>query len=143
VRRTEDIITGRTLGLTESQFRAALIAHFPFFDTWDSIHFSRDLILWEGKSRSIDKFFKKFESHSAEKFRVWHPKAAEFSYVTIQFPASYSNNTEIWLKDILEEKTGICFSTRLMLRVLLENIDVVDRKLILDELRTSPTRPSR
>lgn len=111
-----------------------VVSHFPFFDAWDDVKFTQELINWEGKSRTIDKFLKKFEGRDSIKYRMWHPDQEEFSHVVIRFPENYSKNEETWLKDVLPEKEGIRFSIRLMLRVLLQNVQ--DSHDIIKELYT-------
>jgi hypothetical protein len=121
------------LGKELFQMIRNLIAHFPLFDTWDDIRFTKELITWEGKSRVIDKFCEKFKGRDEVKYRIWNPKTREFSYLTIRFPKDYDKNKEILLKDLLEEKEGARFSIRLMLRILLENVE--DPQSIMNEIQ--------
>jgi hypothetical protein len=121
------------LGKELFQMIRNLIAHFPFFDTWDDIRFTKELITWEGKSRVIDKFCEKFKERDEVKYRIWNPKTKEFSFFTIRFPKDYEKNKEIFLKDLLEEKEGARFSIRLMLRILLENVE--DPQSIINEIK--------
>jgi uncharacterized protein YjgD (DUF1641 family) len=121
------------LGKELFQMIRNLIAHFPFFDTWDEIRFTKELITWEGKSKVIDKFCEKFRERDKVSYRIRNPKTKEFSFLTIRFPKDYEKNKEIFLKDLLGEKEGARFSIRLMLRILLENVE--DPQSIINEIK--------
>ncbi|MES2739119.1 MAG: hypothetical protein V4672_22595 [Verrucomicrobiota bacterium] len=123
------------LGKELFQMIRNLIAHFPFYDTWNDIRFTKELITWEGKSRTIDRFCEKFKDREEIKYRIWNPRNENFSYVTIRFPKGYEKNNEISLKDLLDEKEGARFSIRLMLRILLENVEYP--QLIVNEIQGS------
>lgn len=51
-----------------------ILIHFPFFDSWDNVYVTKNLINWEHPGQSIDKFLKKYVGHSVVKYRYWEAK---------------------------------------------------------------------
>lgn len=109
-----------------------LLAHFPLFDSWDTVTISRQLATWE-REAEIHKFLTDYEGKPQVKYRFFDRAAKEFIYVTINFPSGYSQNHPIMLSSILTEREGVRFSIRLMLDILLQNVE--DPESILSELR--------
>jgi len=120
------------LGERLFSFVRNLLAHFPLFDSWDAVTINQHLVTWEGKGQ-IHKFLTEFDGKPQVKYRFFDPAAKELIYVTINFPSDYSQNRPIRLNEILTEREGVRFSIRLMLRILLQNVE--DPESILAELR--------
>lgn len=95
-----------------------LLAHFPFFDSWNEVYFNQNLINWFKEGMTIDKFFIKNESLGEIKYRFWNADKKIMTYITINLPGDYSTNNKIYVKDIINEKEGVLFSIILMKQVL-------------------------
>lgn len=95
-----------------------LLAHFPFFDSWNEVYFNQNLINWVKEGMTIDKFFIHNENIGEIKYRFWSYEKETMTYLTISLPSNYSSNNNIFLKDIINEKEGILFSIILMKQVL-------------------------
>ena len=121
------------LGERFFSFVRHLLAHFPLFDSWDAVTIDQQLATWEGPKRRIHKFLTDFEGKPPVKYRFFDFATKEMIYVTINFPTDYSQNRPIQLSAILTERDGVRFSIRLMLDILLHNVE--DRESILAELR--------
>jgi len=110
------------LGERLFSFVRHLLAHFPLFDSWDSVTINQQLATWERKGQ-IHKFLTEFEGKPEIKYRFYDPTTKEMIYVTINFPADYSKDSPILLNSILTEREGVRFSIRLMLGILLHNVE--------------------
>jgi hypothetical protein len=108
-----------------------LLAHFPLFDSWDAVTIDQQLATWEQRGQ-IHKFLTEFENKPQVKYRFFDPAAKEFIYISINFPSDYSENRPIKLNSILTEHEGVRFSIRLMLSILLHNVQ--DPESIFAEL---------
>lgn len=95
-----------------------ILAHFPFFDSWEEVFFNYNLINWFKEGMSVDKFLKNNENTGEIKYRFWNYEKKIMTYVTITLPNNYSFNNDIFLKDIISEKDGVLFSIILMKQVL-------------------------
>lgn len=95
-----------------------MLAHFPFFDSWNEVWVNKSLVNWYKKGQTIDKFFVKYIGKEDIKYRIWDANNRQMSYVTISFPKEYNDNNKIYLNDILPEKEGIKFSFILMRRII-------------------------
>lgn len=95
-----------------------LLIHFPFFDSWDEVYITKDLATWIKEGMTIDKFFKSCEDLNVAKYRFWEENKKLMTYVSINFPKNYDNNSKIYLRDILTEKEGVKFSILFMKNVL-------------------------
>ena len=100
-----------------------ILIHFPFFNSWDEVAFSKHLINWSKPGRTIDKFLTKYSGRKEIKYRVWNSNHKSMTYISIKFPLVYDEKTEILLKDIISEKEGLIFTFSLMHRVLLSQIE--------------------
>jgi hypothetical protein len=120
------------LGKLLFSFVRHLLAHFPLFESWDAVTIDQQLATWECKGQ-IHRFLTKFEGKPQVKYRFFDSVAKEMIYVTITFPTGYSQNHPILLSSILTEGEGVRFSIRLMLNILLHNVE--DPEAILSELR--------
>lgn len=107
------------------KFIRNILAHFPFFDSWEEIWVNKDLINWNKKDQTIDKFLEKFKGSKSLKYRYKEKNKIDFNYATINFPETYDNN-KIYLKDIISEKEGVQFAIAMMLRVI--NTQVISIK---------------
>lgn len=95
-----------------------IMSHFPFFDTWEEVNLTQNLINWDKEGKSIDKFFTKYAGASEIKYRMWNAKDRKMTYLNIKFPTTYNQSSIIYLREILSEKEGVLFSIALMKNVL-------------------------
>lgn len=100
------------------KFIRNVIAHFPFFDAWNEIYIQKPLVNWYKEGQTIDRFLKKYLSHKVVKYRFWEEKKKRMTYLSINFPQDYNDDTKIYLKDFLTEAEGIKFSFILMRQVI-------------------------
>jgi hypothetical protein len=100
------------------KFVRNVITHFPFFDKWDEIYVQKPLVNWYKDGQTIDKFIRKYIGHPVVKYRFWEEKKKRMTYLSINFPTQYDDETKIFLKDILSEQEGIKFSFILMKQVI-------------------------
>jgi len=52
------------------------------------------------------------------KFRFWESNKNGMTYLSINFPQEYDNESKIYLKDLITEKEGIKFSFILMRKII-------------------------
>jgi hypothetical protein len=100
------------------KFIRNVIAHFPFFESWNEIWVKETIINWYKEEQFIDKFLSKYESRDTIKYRFWETQKKRMTYLSINFPKEYSRDTKIYLKDILSEKQGVKFCFILMKKTL-------------------------
>jgi len=106
------------------KFIRNVFAHFPFYDTWDEIWISKNLVNWRYPNQSIDKFLEKFTGKSEVQYRFKEKSKTGFTYVTISFPKTYDNE-KIFLKDMIKEEEGVKFALVMMIRVLNMQIESI------------------
>lgn len=94
------------------------LSHFPFFEGWEEVWFQKELINWNKPGMSMDKFLTKYEGYDPFKYRIWNEKTKTMTYISVNFPLTYSMNNKIYLKDMLSEKDGITFAIHFMYRIL-------------------------
>ena len=109
------------------KFVRNVLAHFPVFETWNEVWISKELVNWQRKGLTIDRFLKKFSGHEAVKYRFWEPEKKKMTYMVIHFPRTYGNK-KIYLKDIITEKDGVKFSLIMMRQVLNTQVESVVTK---------------
>jgi len=102
-----------------------IFVHFPFFKSWNEVRFTKGMINWSKPGKSIDKFLSRFVGHKEVKYRMWNPKNKRMTYVSINFPGVYIEDTEIQLKDFMPEKEGILFIMSLMHQVLMSQVESI------------------
>jgi len=107
------------------KFIRNIIFHFPFFDRWEDVWINKSLINWHKEDKFIDKFIKKYAGKEPVKYRFWEEKKKKMTYLSIRFPEHYTDDTSIYLKDILSEKEGVKFSYILMNQVLNTQVESV------------------
>ena len=107
------------------KFIRNVLAHFPFYDSWNEIWVSKQLVNWRHSNKSIDRFLEKFCGTKEVKYRFKEKAKQEFTYVTINFPKSY-DESKIYLKDIINEEQGIKFALVMMIRVLNTQIESIE-----------------
>ncbi|AHN24259.1 MULTISPECIES: hypothetical protein [Lysinibacillus] len=95
-----------------------IIAHFPFYDTWNEVWISKTIVNWYKSGQMIDKFMQKYTGRGEIKYRFWEENKKEMTYVNITFPNEYNEDSKIYLRNILPEKDGIKFSLILMRRII-------------------------
>ena len=100
------------------KFIRNVIAHFPFFESWDDVWVSKNIINWYKEGQFIDKFLNKYKAHEPVKYRFWEYERKKMTYISINFPKEYADNEKILLKDILSEKDGVKFSVIFMKKIL-------------------------
>ena len=105
------------IGSVLFKFVRNILAHFPFYESWDKVWINKELVNWQKQGLTIDKFLKKYEGHDEIKYRFWEEEKKKMTYMSIKFPKIY-NNTKIYLKDIISEKDGIKFSLIMMKKIL-------------------------
>lgn len=99
------------------KFIRNILAHFPFFDSWDEIWVNKELINWYKKDQTIDKFLEKFKGSASVEYRYKEKNKLTFNYAVINFPKTYDDE-KIYLKDIISEMDGVKFAIVMMLRVI-------------------------
>ena len=109
------------------KFVRNVLAHFPFFDTWDDVWVSRDLVNWQREGLTIDKFLKKHVGSKEVKYRFWEPEKKRMTYMSINFPLEYGEKG-IYLKDMLSEKDGVKFCLLMMRQILNTQVESVGEK---------------
>lgn len=106
------------------KFIRNVLAHFPFYDSWDEIWLTKDLVNWHKPNQSIDKFLEKYKGKPEVKYRFIENSKENFTYITIKFPENY-NTEKIYLKSIIEEEQGIKFAIVMMIRILNTQIESI------------------
>lgn len=96
-----------------------LLTHFPLYEDWDDISFNRSLIRWNKDSGKIDSFFKKNQGKETVKFRIWDSRQKEMKYYKIGFPPKYTDDSWIWLKDLITQDSGTEFCLIMMKNALM------------------------
>lgn len=109
------------------KFVRNVVAHFPFFKSWDEVYINNSLVNWYKEGQTIDKFLKKYEGHKEVKYRFGEPDKKKMTYLTISFPTEYINDSNVFLKDIISEKEGVKFSFILMRQIM--NTQVEENKI--------------
>ncbi|MCU7614830.1 hypothetical protein N0B16_10315 [Chryseobacterium sp. GMJ5] len=109
------------------KFVRNVLAHFPFYKSWDDVWVNNSLVNWYKDGQTIDKFLKKYEGHSEVKYRFWEPEKKKMTYLTVSFPPEYLNDSKVFLKDVITEKEGVKFSFILMRQIM--NTQVEEIKL--------------
>lgn len=105
-----------------------IFTHFPLFKSWDEIILTKEIINWSKPGLSIDRFLTRFAGHEEIKYRMWSYKNKAMTYTSINFPASYNQNSEIRLNEFMPEKEGVPFVFSLMYQVLMSQVqNVKDR----------------
>lgn len=107
------------------KFIRNVISHFPFFDRWEDVWISKEIVNWNQGGQSIDKFLSKYEGRSQIKYRFWEVNKKRMTYLSIIFPDNYSTGQRIFLKDMLSEKEGIKFSIILMRQILNTQVEEI------------------
>jgi hypothetical protein len=107
------------------KFIRNILVHFPFFDNWNEIWISQELVNWSRPNQSVDKFLKRFCGKPKVKYRFKESPQIGFTYVSINFPEKYDNE-KIYLKDIICEEEGVKFTLIMMLRVLNTQIESIE-----------------
>jgi hypothetical protein len=96
------------------RFIRNVLFHFPFYDRWSDVWISGRLAGWKKDDSSIDKFLRKYAGRAMLKYRYWEPDKKLMTYVQVRFPSEYSQESRVYLKDILDEKEGTKFSYIMM-----------------------------
>lgn len=86
------------------KFIRNVVLHFPFFTKWDDVWISKSLVNWYKEGQTIDKFLRKYEKKEDVKYRFWEESKKTMTYVKISFPKEYSDDSKIFLKEIITEK---------------------------------------
>ncbi len=107
------------------KFIRNIIIHFPFFDCWEDVWINQSLINWHKEGQFIDKFIKTYVGTETVKYRFWEDHKKKMTYLSINFPEHYEDDTRIYLKDILSEKEGVKFSFILMRQVVNTQVESI------------------
>lgn len=103
-----------------------VMVHFPFFNEWNDIWFSKPLVnLYSKKPQFIDKYLTRNEGNEPLKYRIWEKDKKRMTYISVCFPSVYSIGNKIYLKDILSERDGIKFSAVFMIDILKVQIEEI------------------
>lgn len=96
-----------------------VMAHFPYFDEWNDIWLSKSLVnLYSKRRQFIDRYLTLNEGRETIKYRFWEEDKKLMTYVSVSFPANYSQGSKVYLKDILSERDGIKLAAIFMFNVL-------------------------
>ena len=109
------------------KFVRNILAHFPLYESWDTVWINKELVNWRKQGLTIDKFIKKYEGHHEIKYRFWEEEKKKMTYISIKFPKAY-DDTKIYLKDIISEKDGVKFSLIMMKQILNTQVELVKEK---------------
>jgi len=109
------------------KFVRNILAHFPFFEKWDDVWFSKDLVNWLKEGLTIDRFLKKYTGHQEVEYRFWEADKQRMTYTSIRFPQEYGEN-KIYLKDLIAEKDGTRFSLIMMRQILNTQVESAGEK---------------
>jgi len=112
------------------KFIRNIIIHFPFFNGWDEVWINKSIINWYKEDQSIDRFIEKYKGKYVVKYRFWEEDKKKMTYLSINFPKDYSNDSKIFLKDILSEKEGVKFSFMLMKKILDTQVEEINNQNI-------------
>jgi hypothetical protein len=107
------------------KFVRNVVSHFPFFTKWDDVWISKPIVNWYKDGQTIDKFIKKYLGKTEVKYRFWEADKKLMTYLTISFPKEYSEESKIYLKDIITEKEGVKFSFILMRQIINTQVESV------------------
>lgn len=100
------------------KFVRNVVSHFPFYNSWENVWINQSIINWHKKGLTIDRFLKKYAGHDEVKYRFWEENRKKMTYLSIRFPKTYSDDSKIYLKDIITEKEGVKFSFILMRKIM-------------------------
>lgn len=100
------------------RFIRNVIAHFPFFESWNEVWVKKTIVNWCKEGQFIDKFLSKYEGKDALEYRFWEAREKRMTHLSINFPKQYTKDAKIYLKDILSEKEGVKFCFILMNKIL-------------------------
>ncbi len=100
------------------KFVRNVISHFPFFTKWDDVWINKSIVNWYKEGQTIDKFLEKYKGKPEVKYRFWEGEKKRMTYLAISFPKEYTDESKIYLKDIISEKEGIKFSFILMRKII-------------------------
>lgn len=106
------------------KFIRNILAHFPFYDSWNEIWISKDLVNWRNQGQSIDRFLVKFSGLPDIEYRFKENSKRDFTFITISFPQKYDLE-KIYLKDIIKEEEGVKFALVMMRKVLNTQIESI------------------
>jgi hypothetical protein len=95
-----------------------VLIHFPFFQRWEEVWVNKTIVNWYKEGQSIDKFLTKYQGHDPVKYRFWEAEKKKMTYMSVNFPTTYTSGEKVFLKDILSEKDGVKFSLVLMRKIL-------------------------
>ena len=110
------------------KFVRNLLAHFPIFETWNDVWVSKELVNWQKKGLTIDRFLKKCTGHEEVKYRFWEANKKRMTYISISFPKEYGEK-KIYLKDMISEKDGTKFSLMMMRKILDTQVESVEENV--------------
>ena len=115
------------IGSEVFRFFRNVIIHNPFFKSWDEVWVDKDTANWHREGKSIDKFLRKYHRHKPVKYRIWDPITLKMTYLSINFPTKYTSSHKIFVKDILNERSGVIFSLVLMIEILFTQVESISK----------------
>ncbi|MGE6630745.1 hypothetical protein [Bacillus sp. NPDC077027] len=108
------------------KFIRNVLAHFPYFESWNNVWVSKSIVNWNKPGLTIDKFLTKYAGRTEVKYRFWEPDKKQMTYLSINFPETYSGDAKIYLHTILSEKDGFKFSLMLMKQILDTQVEEIN-----------------
>lgn len=108
------------------RFIRNILMHFPFYESWDDVWITKEIINWSREKRCIDKFLRKYEGQEQVKYRFWESSKKHMTYLSIRFPSNYLKNKKIFLKNIVSEKEGVKFSFILMKKIADSQVEEIE-----------------
>lgn len=136
IRRILDVIKEKRppmeaeIGKELFKFIRNVIIHFPFHEKWDDVWVSKKLVNWYREGQTIDRFLNQYVGHEVVKYRFWEADKKKMTYLSINFPKSYTDDEKIYLKDIVTEKEGGLFCIIFMNQILTTQVEEIDGKKI-------------
>lgn len=108
------------------KFVRNVVSHFPFFTKWDGVWISKPIVNWYKEGQTIDKFLRKYKGTPEIKYRFWEADKKRMTYLTVSFPSEYSDDSKIFLKNIISEKDGVKFSFILMKQIINTQVEEIE-----------------
>jgi hypothetical protein len=105
------------------KFIRNVIAHFPFFEEWNDVWINKSLVNWYNEGQSIDRFLNKYAGHDPIKYRFWESQKKRMTYLSINFPDKYEDESRIYLREIVSERDGVRFCFIMMRQIMNTQVD--------------------
>jgi len=107
------------------KFIRNVLIHIPFFESWDDVWITKEIINWSREKQTIDKFLEKNKGKEQVKYRFWEESKKQMTYLSINFATEYTKMKKVFLKNIISEKEGVKFSYILMKRIMDSQVEEI------------------